>query len=175
MALKKITTPALGFTHKANKILCKKCRVFIAEDDFAVADIPATKAALLALHEGAEAKFVPFGDLDSKGSSIKWKQNSVAIDFSEIPTDTEVTGTLINVTLTKEMIAFVDSMGTNAFSFLFIPDGDTETFFAVSGVSVKHEGSLPVVEENELGKVTFSLNRKANQIADVIKLEKLTA
>lgn len=169
MGLTKISTPANGFLHQANKILGKKCRVFIAKGKFDTADIPDTKAELAALYSGATAKFIPLGDNDESGSKIGWKQKTKKIDFSTIPLGYEITGVLVNVTITSEMLTFADTLGTEEYSLLFVPDSDDSTFFALSGITINTEGELPVMDGDNIGKVTFNLSKDADKIATVVK------
>ena len=172
--LSKITNPATGFTHNLNKILKEKCRIYIAKGSFAAADIPATIAALAALYSGANAKFIPLGDMDSTGSNITWTQKTAEIDFSTVGLGYEIIGTFVGVTVSKDMIDFVSNMGNDQYSFLFIPDGTNNVFYALNGVTVTTEGNLVVVENDALSKITFKASRKANEVNDAILYKELT-
>ncbi len=169
MSLQKITVPDGGFVHGANRLLNKKCRVYVAKGTFETADIPATKVALKALYEGASLKFVPLGTMDKTGSEVDFKTTSYECDFYDEKVDNEFVGTLQSMTVNAEMITFCDSLG-GMYSLLFVPDGDDATFFALNGISMLPNGKLPIVNDKP-GIITFNIKRTANLISDVIKIK----
>jgi len=172
--LKKITNPATGFEHRAYKVLSKKCNVFIAEGEFATTDIPSSTTQLTALYSGANAKFVPLGDMDASGSNITWSARTQKVDFAELQIGVDVVGTLVGITLTKGMLGFVSNLGMKQYSLLFVPDGLTNIFYALSGVFLSTEGNLPIVEES-VSKITFKATKSANKVEDVVKYDEFTA
>lgn len=161
----------LGLLNEVNDVMAKSCQVFIAKGVFNESDIPTTKTELAELY-GASGKFVYFGNMASSGSNITWEPHKIKIDFHEIQTYIDVKGTLESVSVSKKMLDFLDSQ-TGLHSFLFVPKGDSETFFALSGVMLAHNGNLTVVGE-EISKVTISATRRVNLLKEVIKLDKLT-
>jgi hypothetical protein len=57
---------------------------------------------------------------------------------------------------------------------LFVPDGDVETFYALSGVTIATEGDLKVVDE-ELSKINFNISKNTESLSTVVKLDKFTS
>jgi hypothetical protein len=174
MALSTITKPIGGYPHGINKVFKSKCFVYIAEGKFDDTEMPNTITALKALYTGSLAPFVPFGRMEANGSQIEWEEQSIAIDFGEIPTGVEVNGELKGITFSKEMLSFVDEKGLNEYSFLFVPDGKENIFAAVSGVNIKSKGKMNVVGDG-LSGISWLLNRKGNNISDIVLFDELSA
>lgn len=171
MAIEKISNPSGGFPFDVNKVMGKKCRIYIAKGTFDTADIPDTVSELSALYGGATPKFIPFGNTEGNGSNVTWNQKTKKLAFSTVGLGFTITGKMVNVTVCKEMFAFIDDLTTGMYSLLFVPDGDDSTFFALSGVSITHEGDLPLDKEDDIAKITFTLSRDADKLTDVIKLD----
>jgi len=162
-----------GFKHKINDVLQGKCYIFIAKGEFLNSDIPATKTALNTLINGSSSPFLPLGDMDATGSNITWSEKTIDTDFSVIGAGYDITGTFVSITVNRRMFQFITELGYDRYSFLFLPEGTDDVFFAVSGVTVTTEGNLGVVEDG-LSKITFKVSRKANKITDVIKFRKFS-
>jgi hypothetical protein len=171
--LTKITTLTYDLLTSVNSVFSKQCRVYVAKGSMEEADIPTDRASLQALYTGAEAKFVFLGNLSESGSKIGWKQNSIAIDFGSINTNTDITGTLISLMCDKNMLGFIETQ-VGEHSFLFIPDkGDDTILCALSGVTMSHEGEIPVVGKNETAKITLNLTANVNKVTDAVKFSNL--
>jgi len=168
------TSSFSGFKHRLNDVLQQKCNVFIAKGEFNQTEIPSSPAELLALITEPSNQFLPLGDMDATGSNITWSEKTIEVDFSTLGAGYEITGTLVSITVNAQMLQFITELGYSRYSFLFIPEGVEDLFFAVSGVTVTSEGNLGVVEDG-LSKITLKIARKANKITDVIKFEKLVA
>ena len=162
-----------GFKHRLNDVMQGKCNIFIAKGEFNSSDIPATQFQLQSLMSGSGSPFLPLGDMDATGSNIAWTEKTIETDFSTLGTGYEITGTFVSITVNKNMFQFLTELGYSRYSFLFIPEGVDDIFFAVSGVTVTTEGNLGVVEDG-LSKITFKVSRKANKITDVIKFAKFS-
>ena len=162
-----------GFKNKLNDILQGKCYIYIAKGEFLNSDIPSSANALNNLISGTNSPFLPLGDMDATGSNITWTPKTIDTDFSTLVVGYDVNGTFVSITINKNMFKFVTELGYNRYSFLFIPEGVEDIFFAVSGVTVVTEGNLGVVEDG-LSKITFKVSRKANKITDVIKFTKFS-
>jgi hypothetical protein len=167
------TTNFTGFKHKINDVLRGKCNIFIAKGEFNTVDIPTSKSQLASLINDTDSPFLPIGDMDATGSNITWSEKTIETDFSTLGAGYEVNGVFVSITINKNMFQFVSELGFSRYSFLFIPEGTDDIFFAVSGVTVTTEGNLGVVEDG-LSKITFKVSRKANKITDVIKFATLT-
>ena len=165
-------TTFTGFKHRVNSVLQGKCNVFIARGEFLPSDIPATKQALANLINGTDSPFLPVGDMDATGSNITWTEKTIDVDFSTLGAGFDINGTFVSITVNRNMFQFISELGHNRYSFLFVPEGTDDIFFAVSGVTITTEGNLGVVEDG-LSKITFKVSRKANKITDVIKFAKL--
>jgi len=175
MALMSIASPVGGFPHNLLKLLKGKCRIYIAKGTFDSASVPDTISELLALYQGSNAPFKPLGEMDSGGSNITWTQQMTETAFHKVGLGYEVTGTFVSVTVSNEMFSFLKSVGTDLYSFLFVPDGDTQTFFALNGVTVTTDGNLVVSEKDSLSKITFKASRTVDDLSDVIMYEVLAA
>lgn len=169
--LSKLTTPVEGFPHLIKDLFAADMKVYVAKGEFTEGDIPVDETELSALYDGETKKFLPFGMLDGGTSDIKWETNSYKTDFHDVPINYTVTGNLISLTLTGEMLGFIEEAGIDQFSFLFVPVDRSDVFLALSGVSVKSEGSIPVIADNEASKITFTLTRKVNKLRTALKFE----
>jgi len=163
-----------GFLHLINDILKGKCFIYIAKGEFQTSDVPTNKNGLTNLISGSTSPFLPLGDMDATGSNVSWSEKTIETDFSTLGAGYEVTGTFVSITVSKKMLNFIDGLGNARYSFLFVPEGTDDVFFALSGMTVTTEGNLGVVEDG-LSKITFKVSRKANKLTDVIKLAKLTS
>jgi hypothetical protein len=150
-----------------------KCFIYIAKGEFKPADIPHSQTALETLISGTNCPFLPLGDMDATGSNIAWSEKTIDTDFSTLGAGYDITGTFVSITINRTMFGFITGLGHSRYSFLFVPEGVNDVFFAVSGVTITTEGSLGVVEDG-LSKITFKVSRKANKITDVIKFAKFT-
>lgn len=173
MALSKIAKINEGFKHQLNKLLAKKCRIYIAMGEFDETDIPTDKAELATLYS-ATGSFLPLGDMDNSGSNISWTEKTYKTDFSTVGMGYDVNGNFVGVTVTAEMLDFVSDLGHGAYSFLFVPDKTDDIFFALSGVTLTTDGNLAVVEGDTPSKITFKASRGANKITDVVKFKELS-
>lgn len=171
MSLTKITTPANGFPFEANNVMGDKCKIYIAKGKFDTEDFPVTKSELSALYSGATPKFIPFGDSEGGSSNVSWTQKTKKLAFSTVGLGFTITGKLVNVTVCKEMFSFIAELTTEMYSLLFVPDGKDSIFFALNGVSITHEGDLPLDKEDDVAKITFTLSRDADKLTDVIKYD----
>jgi len=169
MSLTKITNPSGGFPHRVNEVLMGKCQIYIAKGE--IDTDPETPQELQTL---ITTSFVPLGDMDATGSNVTWSEKTVETDFSTLGVGFEVTGTFISVTVNEKMLSFASNLGHSGYSFLFMPEGATDTYFALSGVTVTTEGNLGVVEDG-LSKITFKVNRKVNKLTDCVKFARLNA
>lgn len=173
MGLTKITGLDYTLLTAVNSVFNKQCRVYIAKGNFDEADIPTDKTELTALYTGETAKLVFLGNLSESGSKIGWKQNTMAIDFGTIPTNTDITGSLISLMCDEAMLSFVETQ-IGDHSLLFVPDkGDDSLFVALSGITMSHEGEIPIVGKSESAKITLTLTANANKVTDVVKFKKL--
>ncbi|MFA7057596.1 MAG: hypothetical protein WC155_08575 [Candidatus Cloacimonadales bacterium] len=171
--LSKITGLTYALATAVNSVFNKQCLVYVAKGSFATADIPATSTELAALYDGT-GEFAFLGNLSESGSKIGWKQNSIPIDFGTIPSSTDVTGTLISLMCDEEMLSFIESQ-IGEHSFLFIPkSGDDSLFVALSGVTISHEGEIPIIGKSETSKITLTLTANVNKVTDAVKFKKLT-
>jgi hypothetical protein len=157
-----------GFKNKINDVLQGKCYIYIARGEFWNNDIPSSKNQLGNLISATNCPFLPLGDMDAGGSNITWTEKTIDTDFSVLGAGYEVSGTFVSITVNKRMFQFISELGYSKYSFLFMPEGINNIFFAISGVNVTTEGNLGVVEDG-LSKITFKVSRKANKITDVIK------
>jgi hypothetical protein len=164
------TTSFTGFKHRINSVLQGKCYIYIARGEFLGSDIPTTKVALANLVSGTDSPSLPIGDNDATGSNITWSEKTIETDFSTIGAGYDITGNIVSITVNKIMFQFISALGFTRYSFLFVPEGTDDVFFAISGVTVTTDGNLGVVEDG-LSKITFKLSRKANKITDVIKFD----
>lgn len=170
--LSKITSLTYDLLTSVNSVFNKQCRVYVAKGTLDEGDIPASIADLQTLYAGAEAKFVFLGNLSESGSKIGWKQNTVAIDFGTVPSNTDITGSLISLMCDEEMLGFVESQ-IGEHSFLFVPDkGDDTLFCALSGVTMSHEGEIPIVGKSDTAKITLTLSANVNKVTDAVKFKK---
>lgn len=174
MGLIKITTPADGFPFEANQVLAKKCNIYIAKGTFDTEDIPDSASELTALYSGTGAKFVPFGDSEGGSSNLTWTQKTKKLAFSTVGLGYSIAGKIVNVTVCKDMFAFIGDLTTGMYSLLFVPDGDTKTFFALNGVSITTEGDIPLDKDDDVAKITFTLSRDVDKLADVVKYDVLS-
>ena len=168
MSLIRIQTPTTIFGEGIKKVLRKKCRIYIAKGDFSQSDIPNDPDELKNLYSGVNPKFVYLGVMDKGGSNIAWTQSGIDIDFGKIGVEYDVNGTFVRITIDNNTIGFISEMGDDDYSFLFVPDGDTTTFFALNKTTVTTDGNLTVVEDGGISKVTFKANRRAERLDDVI-------
>ena len=175
MAVTKIANIGNGFPHRSKKVLARKCRLYIAKGNIDNVVPPATIAALTALFTGTTAVYVPLGDMDNAGSNISWVERTYDIDFETIGLGYDITGTFVGVTVTEAMLDFCTNLGGDQYTILCVPDGVNNIFFAMSGVSLTTEGSLNVVENDGVSKITFKASRKADNLTDVVKYRELTA
>ncbi len=172
--LTKITGLTYSLATAVNSVFSKQCRVYVAKGTIGTDDIPTTKTALEALY-GDTGSFVFLGNLSESGSKLGWKQNSIAIDFGSVNTSTDITGTLISLMCDEEMLAFIESQ-IGEHSFLFVPDkGDGSIFCALSGVTIAHEGEIPIVGKSESAKITLTLTANTNKVTDAVKFKKLAS
>ena len=171
--LDKITNIGTGFTHKPEKIFKAKSRAYVAKGFMRSSEIPDNITALLALYEGANAKFLPFGTLDNSGSNITWTQKTAKTDFYTIGLGYEVVATIIGLTLSPEMLDFVTNIGDDEYTFLFIPDGTEDIFMILNGVTVTTEGNIGILDGDNFSKITFKMTKEANKLTDVVKFVEL--
>jgi hypothetical protein len=174
MAVKKMTNFGNGFIHQLNKVFKRRCRLYIAEGNLDDVADPTNIAALTALYRGASAVYLPFGDMDHTGSHITWTQDSYKIDHSELGLTYNVEGTFVGVTITKESLDFCGNLGFGQYSILIVPDGANDIYFAMSGVTLRTEGDLGVVNEG-ISKITYKASRSADSLTTVIKFKELAA
>ena len=162
-----------GFKHSVYEIFKKKSHIYIARGEFLADDIPDDIDALMALISGTNSPMLPLGDMDTGGSNITWTEQTVDTDFSTLGSGYEINGTFVGITINQTMFRFINELGDHRYSFLFVPEGVDNVFFAISGVNVTTEGNLGIVEDG-LAKITFKIKRKANKLTDVIKFAKLS-
>ena len=173
MSVTKITGLTYSLATAVNSVFAKQCRVYVAKGSLASGDIPATTTELAALYDET-GDFVFLGNLSESGSKLGWKQNSIAIDFGSVPTSTDVTGTLISLMCDEEMLGFIEEQ-IGEHTFLFVPDkGDGKIFCALSGVTIAHEGEIPIVGKSDSAKITLTLTANVNKVTDAVKFKKLT-
>jgi hypothetical protein len=163
-----------GLKRDINNILKEKCLIYYSEGEFKSTDIPSTKTALLGLYTGENCPFLPFGVMDASGSNISWTEKEHKVDIETIGAGYEVSAQYVSVTVSEDMFALLTEMRKFKHSFLFVPEGRDDTFYAMSSVRVTTEGNLGVVEDG-LGKITFKIKREVNDLTDVIKFKRLVA
>ena len=152
-----------------NSVLKKKCSVYVAQGSLEDGEFPTTKEELAAMIDESTGDFVFLGSLTSSGSSIKAVQTAIKIDFGSIPGDTEVTGDLINICVTDEMIGWVESAIGNH-CFLLIPKDSDDEVYIINGITFTYELSLPVVGSGELATITLKLDGSVNKLSDLLKI-----
>ena len=168
MALIRISTATTALSETTRKVLRKKCRIYIAKGDFSPTDYPNDPDELRELYTGVNPKFIFLGIMDKGGSEISWTQSGIDIDFGKIGVEYDVNGTFVRVAVDNDTLRFVSDLGDDDYSFLFVPDGDNKTFYALNKTTVTTDGKLTVVDEGGISKVTFKANRKTERLDEVI-------
>jgi len=174
MALSQIITPPEGFPHEILEIFAKKHYVYIAKGTIDQSDIPATSTALKELFEGALAPFKPMGTMGPNGSRVKSTQNTIPVDFGKVGTGFSIEGSLNGFTFVEDSIRFVDSLGMDKYSLLFIPKGDGKRFCALSGVTITTETDIGIVDDDP-SKIIYHIAGETNTLADMIIYRKFAA
>lgn len=150
------------------KIFKKKCRVYVSLGEMATGDVPTTSAELTTLIDDAGSeKFLPFGNMDEDIGSIKYTQEKDEIDFHTIPGDFDITATLKSVILEATLLSwFDDDEAKGQLSFLFIPDGSTTEFVALSGVVMTIDGTVDLGGKKSVAGVELT---RSGALTDIIK------
>lgn len=165
----------IGLENQVNDLLEKSCKVYISKGSFAESDIPDTKAELKDLYDNdtpGENKFAYFGNMDESGSNVNSTPNMKKIDFYEVQVSTDVTATLVSVTVNEAMLNFLATQ-SGVYSLLFVPEEIDNLFFAISGATLNYEFALQIVG-TDLSKINIKATRRVNDIRTVLKLKKVS-
>ena len=106
--------------------------------------------------------------MDGSGSSVSLEAVTTEIDFGPVTLYYKVSGVLVSVSVESRMLDFVNSIGYEQYSLLFVPDETDDLFYAVSGVSISTKGAFGVVEGDTPSKITFEFARNVNEIKDAL-------
>ena len=168
MPLSPITSMNQGFPQKPTDLFKQKCHAYLAKGDFSTTDIPENIADLTDLYTGINPKFKPIGVLDNAGSNVTWSQKTAKTDFHTIGMGTELTATLVLLTISEDTIDFTADIGDDEYSILFIPQGTNNIFYALSGVTLTTEGNIGIVDGDNFAKITLKAFREANKLTDIL-------
>ena len=165
-----------GFLHKFVEICAKKCDAYIARGKLELSDIPTTKAELKALYDDTmgDAPFLPLGAVDGSGNGFKWTANKHQLEYRQVTLNYTVSGTIVAMNVTPEMLEFANSMKDDEYSILYIPKGEDDTFAALSGVSINHEGDFKTADSAP-SNITFQIETIVNKLSEAIIYRKLVA
>ena len=160
-----------GFPQTPTDLFKYKSSAYIARGFFTLADMPETITELIALYSGPSAKFKALGTLDNTGSNITWSQKTAKTDFHTIGMGTEITATLVILSISDDTITFTSDLGDGEYTLLFIPQGIDNIFYAISGVTLTTEGNIGIVDGDNFGKITLKAFREANKVSDILKFK----
>ena len=165
-----------GFPHAFTKIFAERCRVLIALGRIGIADIPKNKEELADLiNGGVDSPWLPLGRLSASGSKVTGVPKTQEVDFGKFPTGVDVQIELNSIHFDEDMLEFVSELGVDEYSFMMVPDETDNVFYAVSGITLAPELSLPIVDGDSMATISFKGERKANKYTDVIYYKELIA
>lgn len=164
-------------------IINLRCDVYYALGTFDAADIPDTRAELLALYTGATPKFVPLGEYEDDAFNPGWEREVKEVNSGILRGRPKVNGNLNSISLCPDMLTALDSSELDGeVSLLFVPKNLPGTFtattpglfWALSGVKLVDSGSASGKGDFG-GKVTIQIKAKPNLLTDVWKVAWLTS
>jgi hypothetical protein len=173
MSLSKINSIQNKFPHFAAKLLSARCNTYIARGSLAANEWPTTKAELLEMIQGSEAKFSAFGVLDGDGSEITWEDETYELDHSTVKTSVKLTGKYANMTVNADMLGFIDEIGSDIYTLLNIPVDSDDLYYALNGVTITTNGSIGIVK-NGPSKIDFTATKKANKLGNVLVFREIS-
>lgn len=164
-------------------IINLRCDVYYSLGTFDAGDIPATRAALVALYSGATPKFVPLGEYDDDPFNPGWERDVKEVNSGILRGRPKINGQLNSISLCPEMLTALDSAELDGeVSLLFVPKNLPASFsattpglfWALSGVKLV-DSAQGSGKGDWSGKVTIQIKAKPNLITDVWKCAWLTS